>query len=153
MSLNLNLNPIWIEAGVATAIAAMGAVAILWRGASASRDLNSLRQECSAEIAALRDLVTTLQSKVEELAAAEDDRTVSPGPFLPQSALNINKRTEALRMYNRGGDADAVRNATGLPKADAMLLRKVQRVLSAPIAGTPQPSGNHANSALRAASH
>ncbi len=149
--MNLTLN--WIEvASVIGVVATAGGLAILYRRLSSKRERNGLRPDYSAEIATLRDLVITLQLRVDELTVAEEGRAASLGTFSPPSSINVNKRSEALRMYNRGGDTDSVRAALGLPRADAMLLRKVQRVLSTPLPGTPHRSGNHLNGILRPAS-
>jgi hypothetical protein len=154
----MNMNPNWIEAGIMIAIVTLaGGLAVLYRRVSskrrvsAARDLSDPGKQYSIEIAELRDLVIALQSKVEELAAAEGDRAASPAALSPHSAINMNKRSEALRMYNRGGDTDAVHAALGIPRADAVLLRKVQRVLSTPIPGTSNLPGNSATHPLRPA--
>jgi hypothetical protein len=149
----MNLNLITIAGGITTVIATLaGGLAVLYRRSSAPSELSSLRQEYSSEIATLRDLVATLQSKVEELASAENDRAASPGTFSPQSAININKRTEALRMYKRGGDTEAVRTALGLPGAEAVLLLKVQKLLNDPRPEVPHLSGNSKVRTVRPAS-
>ncbi len=136
----MNMNLIWIEAGTAIFIVAMaGGLAVLCRRVPARRELSALAQQYSIEIAALRDQVVALQSKVEELTAAEDERNASPRAVPPQLAINMNKRSEALRMYKRGGDTDAVRAALGLPGADAVLLRKVQILLNTAVPEAPRP--------------
>jgi hypothetical protein len=149
--MNMTLN--WIEAGIVLAsVTTLTGLAILYRRVSAKSGVSVPGQQNLSEIAELRDLVLALQSKVEELVAAEGNRVASE-TLLPQSAsqsaININKRSEALRMYNRGGDTDAVRVALGLPRADAMLLRKVQTMLSTPIPGIAKLSGNSDNRPLR----
>ena len=111
----MHMNSNWTEAGIVFAtLTTLAGLAVLYRRVS-SRCRASTRvrpgrpgRQYSTEVAELRDLVIALQSKVEELVAAEGDRAVSAEtrlpPSAPQSAINMNKRSEALRMYNRGGD-------------------------------------------------
>lgn len=141
--MNLNLNVNWIEVAIAIGFVLIVALlAVLYRSMSAKPGPSSLRREYSAEIESLRDVLKALQSKVEELTAESQDRAATTEAFSPQSALNMNKRSEALRIYGRGGDTSAVRATLGLPHADAVLLQKVHNMLSAPIARTPAPVRN-----------
>jgi hypothetical protein len=51
--------------------------------------------------------------------------------------LNVNKRAEALRLVRRGADAQTLVARLGISSAEALLLLKLDRTLSAQPA--PQP--------------
>jgi len=78
----------------------------------------------------LNDTISAMQAEMEELRRTEHDRAAAVSAHDPGRGLNLQKRAEALRMYRRGSDADTVASALGLPKAEVMLLQKVQRVLA-----------------------
>jgi|YelNatPaOPRAMG01_1025707.scaffolds.fasta_scaffold155708_2 DNA-binding NarL/FixJ family response regulator len=83
-------------------------------------------QTLQAAVDNLRSEVVALQAAVQE-TEQRAGMLVPPQP--PQSGLNVNKRTQALRMYKSGEDAQAIARRLAIPEREVDLLIKVQRIL------------------------
>jgi hypothetical protein len=56
-----------------------------------------------------------------------DEKTMTlAAPPLPKSGLNLNKRTQATRMFRRGDRPDQIATALSMPQNEVLLLLKVQ---------------------------
>ncbi|SPE36375.1 conserved hypothetical protein [Candidatus Sulfopaludibacter sp. SbA3] len=123
MNLNWLANPLVMYG----AVAAMGFLSL--RLAIAGKiDLRREQRKREADAAGLRETVTALQGLVEELQAEARERAV-PQAYAAPSALNLQKRSDALRMYRRGSDRSTIATALGMPPAQVALLEKVHHIL------------------------
>lgn len=70
-----------------------------------------------------------LKGQIEELSArildAEERTGVLVPPMPPKSGLNLNKRSQAIRMSRRGEPAGKIAAALNLPQREVELLLKV----------------------------
>ena len=78
------------------------------------------------EITALRTTVDALAAQIHDL---QSHPPVAVAPGLPKPGLNLNKRSQALRMHRRGEAADQIAAALELPRQEVELLIKVHRVV------------------------
>jgi hypothetical protein len=77
--------------------------------------------------------VNSVRTSVEALAAQVHDLQSHPPvavtPGLPKPGLNLNRRSQALRMHRRGENADQIAAALELPRQEVELLIKVHRIV------------------------
>jgi hypothetical protein len=70
---------------------------------------------------------------VESLAARLRDLELQPSqpsvPGSPRPALNMTKRSQALRMHRQGDPPDQIATALDLPLQEVDLLLKVHRIV------------------------
>lgn len=125
--IHVNLN--WLTSPVAIygAVAAMGWAA-LRLVVGCKLDLTREQQRMAAETEDLRATVKALEATVAELQADARERAAAVSYSTPH-ALNLHKRSDALRMYRRGSDQSSVAAAVGMPHAQVALLEKVYRIL------------------------
>jgi hypothetical protein len=86
--------------------------------------LRSNRRQTAQEAAtaALRTQVAELSTRVIE---AEGRAGVLVPPSPPKSGLNLNKRTQVIRMSRRGEHPDKIAASLNLPRREVELLLKV----------------------------
>jgi hypothetical protein len=123
MNLNWLANPITISA-----MLALAGVCLLYLLFTIMARTQAQDRKLRAEQAATERLVQELRSQIHELVAETHERAAMP-TGLPAVGLNMQKRAEALRMYRRGSDPEAICRALGLPPAEVALLQKVHRVM------------------------
>jgi hypothetical protein len=84
-----------------------------------------LRRRQSAQESATHDL----KAQVAELSArvldTEERTGVLVAPIPPKSGLNLNKRSQVIRMSRRGEQAEAIAASLNLPQREVELLLKV----------------------------
>jgi len=78
--------------------------------------------------------IRSLQAALEALSAQMRDlpRDAAPGPApspLFKSGLNLNKRSQVLRMHRRGDRPEEIAAALELPLQEVDLLLKVHRIV------------------------
>ena len=119
----------------AAAGAALTAVAVslltLWRARSVLRDAERTTSAGSSRSDAA---VGVLQQKLDELEQQLEDlrRHASAAPVAanaPRACLNLDKRSQALRMHRRGEGPPAIAAALGIPLPEVQLLLKVHRIV------------------------
>ncbi len=70
-----------------------------------------------------------LKAQVAELSArvldTEEHTGVLVPPMPPKSGLNLNKRTQAIRMSRRGEQAEKIAASLNLPRREVELLLKI----------------------------
>jgi hypothetical protein len=74
--------------------------------------------------------IAQLQANVDNLAAQFAASAAQPalaGPVRP--AMNLNKRSQALRLHRRGDPPEAIAASLGLPVQEVDLLIKVHRIV------------------------
>ena len=115
--------------------AALAAVAVslvtLWRAGAMLRDAERTTAAGGARADAA---VGVLQQKVDELEQQIEDlrRHASAAPIAahaPKAGLNLDKRSQALRMHRRGEGAAEIAAALGIPQQEVQLLLKVHRIV------------------------
>jgi hypothetical protein len=78
-------------------------------------------------------VLEVLQQKIETLEQELRDFSrlapLAPGPPPSRSALNLEKRSHALRMHRRGEPASQIAAALELPRQEVDLLIKVHRIV------------------------
>ena len=78
------------------------------------------------EAEAVRATVDALAAQIQELRSHPP---VAVAPGLPKPGLNLNKRSQALRMHRRGEAVDQIAAALELPRQEVDLLIKVHRIV------------------------
>jgi len=84
------------------------------------------REEWTRQLAAAQQALEELR---EGLREAEERAGVLVAPTPPASGMNLNKRTQALRMSRRGEKPEQIAAALGLPQKEVELLVKVHRIV------------------------
>jgi hypothetical protein len=72
-----------------------------------------------------RDLKIQLQELNERLRDAEERAGIPFTPPSPKASLNLNKRTQVLRMSRRGERAENIAASLSLPRREVELLLKI----------------------------
>ncbi len=88
------------------------------------KDSETARDHSEAE--AVRATLDALAAQIHDL---QSHPPVAVTPGLPKPGLNLNKRSQALRMHRRGETADQIAAALGLPRQEVELLIKVHRIV------------------------
>jgi len=110
-------------AAVALALLALSQTHLLRRAARHSPTGDSA---CEAEIALLRSSLEACAAQVREL----QERPPSAAPLsAPRAALNLAKRSQAIRMHRHGDSAGAIAAALEIPRQEVDLLLKVHRIV------------------------
>jgi len=89
--------------------------------AAVKRDL----QQVESQLARLRD---DLSCAMTRIADAEERTGVLVPPPAPKSGLNLNRRTQVIRMSRRGDHPENIAASLGLPKQEVELLLKVHHL-------------------------
>jgi len=93
---------------------------------AAARNTKVGDQRIQAELAGLRDTVSTLAADLEatRVAAASGYTTARPG-------MNLSKRSQVLRLHRRGESSDQIATSLDVPRQEVELLLKVHRIVMA----------------------
>lgn len=89
---------------------------------------NKRQQLLQSELGKTRSHVQELMKRVEE---AERRAEISAAPPSELKGINLNRRTQAMRLFRRGESPAQVSAALGMPQCQTELLEKVHRILSA----------------------
>lgn len=87
------------------------------------------RRESELEIAALRQTVDTLAAQVAAQAEEIRNQPVAVPAASSRPGMNLNKRSQALRLSRRGDSAEQIAAALELPRQEVELLLKVHRIV------------------------
>lgn len=93
------------------------------------KDLQRGDSRRRGDVSALRAELAMLRAEVDELKAGVD----SLPPFAPAAvplSINLNKRTQALKMMRLGERPEQIATSLRLPRAEIDLLAKVQKLLA-----------------------
>ncbi|MCE5309801.1 MAG: DUF2802 domain-containing protein [Acidobacteriales bacterium] len=97
------------------------------------KQIRRLEQRLDTDNQGLTRQIEAAHSAVGELKVglkeAEERTGVLVPPTPPCSGMNLNKRTQALRMSRRGERPEQIAAALGLPKREVELLVKVHRIV------------------------
>jgi hypothetical protein len=133
MSASLLTGPIIPMASVCGLVLAGVLVSLLtlWRAQAVLRGARHNAGEPNT--AGLESAIGVLQEKLESLKTQVQETrqyahtAVPPGP--PRAGLNLDKRSQALRMHRRGEPAAQIAATLELPRQEVELLLKVHRVV------------------------
>lgn len=129
----MNLDWILSPISMYGAVGAVG-IASLYQAFSTRADLAKRSASEAGERQKILQMVEVLSAKHAQVSLEAAERSAPLEPRAQPSALNMNKRAEALRMYRRGSDPHTIAAALALPLADVMLLKKVYIVLTEAVA-------------------
>ncbi len=97
----------------------------------AKHDMRAMQLRWKRLHTSQKSTIEVLKIQIAELSErvldAEDRTGVLVPPAPPQSGLNLNKRTQAIRMSRRGEQPDKIAAALSLPQREIELLLKVHR--------------------------
>jgi len=79
-----------------------------------------------SDVEAVRTSVDALAAQVHDLQSHPPAAVV---PGLPRPGMNMNKRSQALRMHRRGETSGQIASALELPRQEVELLLKVHRIV------------------------
>jgi hypothetical protein len=82
-------------------------------------------QKLEAEIARLQAGLDTLSAQVREL----ERQPASAAPGVPRQAMNLSRRSQAIRMHRRGEDPAQIAASLELPRQEVDLLLKVHQIV------------------------
>lgn len=117
-----------VLAGAAVSVFALFRVQAMLRVAAASAQTihKTVQGERDLEIQTLRDGLASLAAQFHD---QQQDRPLLVTPAMPRPGLNLNKRSQALRLHRRGDAAEQIATALELPLQEVQLLLKVQRIV------------------------
>jgi len=72
-----------------------------------------------------RELKAQVQQLSERLREAEERSGIQISPPAPKASLNLNKRTQVLRMSRRGERSENIAASLSLPRREVELLLKI----------------------------
>src|SRR5258708_5110892 len=106
---------------------------------SLKREIYRLRARLGARDAQLdaatADVLAQIEEMRNELREAEQRTAQLVPPAPPKSGLNLSRRTQAIRMFRHGEDAESIASRLGLPKNEVVLLLKVHNLAVTGTAG------------------
>jgi hypothetical protein len=118
-----------VAAGAAFGAAAFS-VLTLWRAKSL---LRSAEQNAAAAATRADDAIGILQQKVgdlcQEIAEVRRNAATIPVATVRRAGLNLEKRSQALRMHRRGEQPAEIAAALEIPLQEVNLLLKVHRIV------------------------
>ena len=92
----------------------------------AARDARTAREEQESTLADVRQTMKDLAAQVQEIRMQPP---AVPVPGTQRAALNLSKRSQALRMHRRGEAPQKIAAALEIPRQELELLLKVHRIV------------------------
>jgi hypothetical protein len=100
---------------------------------SLKRDLRLIEQRCAAQEGRLAEVLRSAGSEIEDLRTRLQDSEERSGLLVPPpptvSGMNLNKRSQVIRMLRLGEDPARIAAQLSVPLKEVELLAKVQRML------------------------
>jgi DNA-binding NarL/FixJ family response regulator len=128
MSLNWILSPITIYAVIAMALTGT-LVLFITAKLEIQRALRAARDARQAVDGAVQEMSLGIEQLRTEMTLPAPVSAPAAGP-----ALNLTKRTQALRMLRRGESVESIASALRAPRNEVELLVKVQQIQDPPLA-------------------
>jgi hypothetical protein len=95
------------------------------------RQIQAAETRAGRDAQKLRSELLGLELELARLRGELEEKAVAAAPSLaPQPAMNLNRRTQALRMARRGDRPDQIAAALQIPDSEVNLLLKVHRTVS-----------------------
>ena len=111
------------------ALLALAAIACLILFASLEKEIRRLRRLVKGRPEPDQASSTELQLKLDDLNArvrdAEERSGILPPPAPRLNSLNLNKRTQAIRLARKGEAANHIATSLSIPRKEVELLLKV----------------------------
>ena len=111
------------------ALLAAGCIFALFFLLSFEKEIHRLKSRLArrqaGENASTREFQVQLQQLTERLRDAEERAGILIAPQSPKASLNLNKRTQVLRMSRRGERAETIAASLSLPRREVELLLKI----------------------------
>jgi hypothetical protein len=115
------------------ALLAVGCVFGLFFLLSFEKEMRGLKARLAGrqagESASAHDLKIQLHQLNERLRDAEERAGVPIAPPMPKASLNLNKRTQVLRMSRRGERPENIAASLSLPRREVELLLKIHGLI------------------------
>ena len=89
---------------------------------------NKRQQSLQSELGKMRSMIEELTQRLEDAEKRAEAAVSAPAHL---KGINLNRRTQAMRMFRRGESAAQVAANLGVPQSHTELLLKVHRILSA----------------------
>jgi hypothetical protein len=102
---------------------------LLWRAHALLRTLGVRAKQREDDNRHLTERVESLISRVHELECAP--AAANTVPAVPRAGMNLNKRSQVLRLHRQGERPDQIAGALELPRQEVELLIKVHRIVMA----------------------
>ena len=121
------------------AVAAIAAVGVLsagmarWSCRNVRRRFAEMARDLETRQSASEAAVESLRLAVQEVCRDVDglETSSSSAQAHPASALNLSKRSQALRMHRHGAEPDQIAAGLGIPLQEVTLLLKVHEIVMA----------------------
>jgi len=127
--LQLQMLPIAIGCGAGFA-AVVFSLLVLWRAQTLLRAAQRSSTDSSgAAEAALGILEQKLDAVEQQLADLRRHPATTTAPAYPRAGLNLDKRSQALRMHRRGDPPSQIAAVLEIPLQEVDLLLKVHRIV------------------------
>ena len=122
-------------------LASAGIFAWIYLFCSLKREIQGLKARLSRREAEIASASASTRNEMEEIRAQfrdAEERTAQLVPPPPvRSGLNINSRTQAIRMFRHGETAQDIAAKLGLPSYEVRLMLKVHELAAN---GSPAPA-------------
>jgi hypothetical protein len=120
-----------VLAGAAVSVFALFRVQAMLRVAAAGTETihKTVQGERDSEIQSLRDGLSGLAAQLRDLHQDAPVQAAPAAPAMPRPGLNLNKRSQALRLHRRGDTPEQIATALELPFQEVQLLLKVQQIV------------------------
>ena len=92
----------------------------------ATQDARVAREEQESALAAMRQTMQEMAAQIHEVRMQP---AAAPQPGTQRAALNLSKRSQALRMHRRGEAPQKIAAALEIPRQELELLLKVHRIV------------------------
>jgi hypothetical protein len=100
--------------------------------AAFQREIRAIRYFLTLKDGEVESLSSRLSEELKDLSErvlmAEDRAGVLAPPVPPPSGFNLARRSQAVRMLNRGAEPGVVAAALSLPRPEVLLLARVRRL-------------------------
>ena len=103
----------------------------LWRAHSLIRNVDERGRQREEENHDLRERTESLAARIQELERSPAPAPAPAAPGMPRAGMNLNKRSQALRLHRQGETPDHIAAALELPRQEVELLIKVHRIVLA----------------------
>jgi hypothetical protein len=124
------MNLLAIGIGVACALmlaAAALALFALWRAHVLVRELKDRAARREQDNRELAGRVESLSARLQDLECAPSPVAVAPAA--PRAGMNLNKRSQVLRLHRQGEFPDQIASNLDLPRQEVDLLIKVHHII------------------------
>lgn len=92
------------------------------------REVRTVRDDLAVKQLGFDALSQTVADLAERVDRAEDRAGLMVPPAPCPSGLNLAKRTQAMRMLNRGADVKVVAGTLSLPRPEVALLARIRNL-------------------------